>query len=352
MSAAVALSWPGSRVLLGWWRELAERQPRQLYVSRLLFHRLEALVRVTRTHRLDRWQQAFLRLASTRVPCGGEFVSSFADLQMDSQVLGQLVRELTDAGLLHRNGSGLWRMTPAGQQALATGSLPVPTEERRSFTFVDNSSLGRPPHFLSLERPLASPATAFPAEVANCSFEVTYLEACVRQTAEWKRRYHFPVEVETLLPPHAEETPAVNSPRVILDSLESQVLVFVRTNRAPGSSALLGYSVRAEGWTRESEPLVLLAEGWKEALPDLSEEPPLPLWQQAWRAWSHPRGLPPAEVEACRLERVDHRLLIHAPPRLIERLRTARSDAVKHEAWLLAGEGRTRTAAQIELHPL
>jgi hypothetical protein len=37
---------------------------------------------------------------------------------------------------------------------------------------------------------------------------------------------------------------------------------------------------------------------------------------------------------------------------LIERLRAARSDAVKHEAWLLAGDGRTRLAAQLELHPL
>ncbi len=29
-----------------------------------------------------------------------------------------------------------------------------------------------------------------------------------------------------------------------------------------------------------------------------------------------------------------------------------RSDAIKQEAWLLAGEGRTRTAAQLELVPL
>jgi hypothetical protein len=54
-------------------------------------------------------------------------------------------------------------------------------------------------------------------------------------------------------------------------------------------------------------------------------------------------------VEACRLERVDHRLLVHAPPRLIERLRAARSDAMKQEAWLLAGVGRIRSAAQIDL---
>ncbi|MGH7168973.1 MAG: hypothetical protein ACRELG_01675, partial [Gemmataceae bacterium] len=106
MSAASVQSWPGSRVLLGWWRELANRQPRQLRISRLLFHRLEALVRVNRSRSLDRWQRALLHLASTRVPYGGELTSSFTDLQMDPQILGQLVRELTDTGLLHCNGSG------------------------------------------------------------------------------------------------------------------------------------------------------------------------------------------------------------------------------------------------------
>jgi len=43
---------------------------------------------------------------------------------------------------------------------------------------------------------------------------------------------------------------------------------------------------------------------------------------------------------------------VRAPHRLIERLRAARSDAIKQEAWLLAGAGRTRTAAQLELLPL
>ncbi len=36
-------------------------------------------------------------------------------------------------------------------------------------------------------------------------------------------------------------------------------------------------------------------------------------------------------------------------PRLVERLRAARSDAVKHEAWLLTPAGRIREAAQVEL---
>jgi len=72
-------------------------------------------------------------------------------------------------------------------------------------------------------------------------------------------------------------------------------------------------------------------------------------WRHAWRAWCHPRGLPVAEVDACILERQGCRLRVTAVPRLIERLRTARSDVFKGEAWLLAGTGRLRAAAQVEL---
>lgn len=345
MSAGSALSWPGSRILLGWWRELASRQPRQLRLSRLLLHRLEAPVLVGRTHPLDRWQRALLHLASTRVPCG-ELESSFADLQMDPQFLGRLVHELTGTGLLHRNGSGLWQVTPAGRDALETGTLSVQGEERRTFVFVDNSSLGRPPHFLPLELGSARLAGPPPPDAAGCSFEVAHLEACLGQTPEWKARYHFPTDVQALLPP------AANRQRVILDSVEARLFGFLRTRSASGGALTLAFSIRPEGWALGPEPLLEFAEGWEEALPDLETEPSPEMWRRAWQSWSQPRSLPSAEVEACRLERVEHRLLVHAPPRLIERLRAARSDAVKQEAWLLAGDGRTRTAAQIELEPL
>ncbi|MGH7172144.1 MAG: hypothetical protein ACRELF_06965, partial [Gemmataceae bacterium] len=247
---------------------------------------------------------------------------------------------------LHCNGSGLWQMTLAGRDALVTGTLSVSAEERRTFVFVDNSSLSRPPHFLPLELGPARLLGPTSPEAAGCSFDVAYLEACIRQSPEWKARSRFPMDVEALLPL------ASNWRRVILDSVEVRSFVFIRTIPASGEPLTLGFLIRPEGWALESDPLLTLAADCEDALPDLAAEPALEMWRQAWQTWSHPRGLPPAEVEACRLERVDHRLLVHAPPRLIERLRAARSDAVKQEAWLLAGDGRTRTAAQIELHPL
>lgn len=350
MSAAPALLWPGSRTLLGWWRELAEHQPRQLCVARLLLHRIEALVRVTRSRPLDRWQRSLLSLARTRIPCGGELIRSLNDLQMDEQLLGQLVRELTANGLLQRNGSGLWQMTTAGQRALETGVLSESGEERRTFVFVDHTPLGLPPCFLPLRRPL--PAVYPPAspDTMACSFAFSHLEACLAQPAEWKVRYHFPTDVEALLPPSAEDTSARNWRRVVLDAVTPQWFVFLQTAPAQDGSSLWGFAVRSENWTLDSKPLLALTENEQEVLPDLFHEPAPESWRQAWNDWAHPRGLSPEERESCRLERVDHRLLVHAPPRVLERLRAARSDAVKQEAWLLAGAGRMHIAAQIELH--
>ncbi len=342
MSAASVSSWPGSRVLLGWWRELFGRQPQQLWFARLLVHRVEAPVRVMRTRSLDPWQHALLRLLGTRVPCGGDLGSSLTDLHMDRQVLAQFLRELLDAGLLHQNGSGLWDLTDSGRCAMEAGSLAMRSEERRTLYFVDNAVLHRPPHFLPLRwSPAPAPFAPSP-ETTSARFEVASLEACIRQSPEWKARHHFPADVESLLPPAADWR------RVVFDSPETLALVFLRT----AEPRVLGFLVRTEGWTLEPEPILALAEGWEEVLPDLAVEPAPEAWRQAWQAWCQPRSLPTTEVEACRLERADHRLVVHAPLRLLERLRAARSDAMKQEAWLLIGAGRIRSAAQIDLQPL
>ena len=243
-------------------------------------------------------------------------------------------------------------MTPEGRHALETGAAPVLAEKHRTFAFVDNSALGGPPHFLPLQLGPARLAEPASPEAAGCSFEAASLEACIRQTPQWKARFRFPTDVESLLPPRPEETPAANWRRIILDTVEQRLFVFILTSPSSTAPRLLGFAVRPEGWTLEPEPLLTLADGWEEALPDLAVAPAPQMWRQAWQTWSQPRSLPQAEVAACRLDRADHRLLVYAPPRLIDRLRAARSDAVKQEAWLLAGEGRTRVAAQIELHPL
>jgi hypothetical protein len=350
MSAASAALWPGSRVLLGWWRELSGRQPQQLWFGRLLLHRVEASVQVTRMRSLDPWQRALLRILSTHVPCAEAPENHLADLQMDRQVLAQLLRELTAAGLLYRNGSERWDLSSAGRHVLETGSLAVPSEERRTLYFVDNSTLHGPFHFLPLQRPRS--VAGSPPEPASARFEIASLEKCIHQPLEWKTRHHFPTDIEAFLPPRSDASLEANWQRVILDSVESLPFVLVRMAASAGGTVVLGFAVRAEGWALETEPILTLAEGWEEVLPDLGAEPSPQAWRQAWQTWCQPRGLPRSEVENCRLERADHRLLVYAPPMLIERLRTARSDAIKQEAWLLAGDGRTRPAALIDLRPI
>ena len=63
----------------------------------------------------------------------------------------------------------------------------------------------------------------------------------------------------------------------------------------------------------------------------------------------HSPGLPAPEAAACTLERQGVQLRVTAPKRLVERLRAARGDAMKGEAWLLAGSSSLQTAALIEV---
>jgi hypothetical protein len=315
-----------------------------MWFGRLLLHRLEARVQVVCPRPLDLWHRALLRYAAGPSDAGGPF----AALRLDEQVLGRLVRELAGAGLLGSIG-GRWELTAGGRKALECGAVVERTEERRVFYFVDNAAAGRPPHFLPFQ-----PPTLLAAAVVNSdwSFDVAALEACLHQPPEWKARHRFPADVEALVPPTPDAPSADNGPRVILDRAEQLLLVFVRVAAEGGAPHLLGFPVRAEGWQLGTEPVLELDESWPDVLPELAADPPPEAWRRAWQGWCQPRSVPPAEVEACRLERSDYRLLVHAPHRLIERLRAARSDAIKNQAWLLAGGDRTRTAAQVELRSL
>ena len=73
------------------------------------------------------------------------------------------------------------------------------------------------------------------------------------------------------------------------------------------------------------------------------------VWQDAWRAWCRERNLPANEVELCSLVYQPPRLEVRAPERLLQRLRAAKSDLLKGEAWLLVGDGYVRTAALLTM---
>jgi hypothetical protein len=353
MTASAPLAFPGSRTLAGWWRQFGSVQPRALWVAHLLLHRVEALVSLTRTQRPDPLHLLVLKAVSLQPEASLERLD--ATLFLGRQVLGRVLAVLQAEGLALDQPEGRWEPTALGRQALEQGSYPLTHYERRAFSFVQSTLPQRGPHYLNIDPAVCIPATA----PEGWGFEPAHLQACLEQPAEWKQRYGFSEDIEQILMPGRESSdpgPSAgpgppNWQRVILDRPERLLTVLLLVQRADGADSLHGYPVRQDGWAVQPQPAFTLASGWQEPFPELLDEPPLEQWRQAWRMWCQPRGLTATETDNCPLERIDHRLRVELSSRFIDKLRSARSDALKGEAWLLAGEGRVRTAAQLEIAP-
>jgi hypothetical protein len=352
MNAAPAPAFPGSRVLAGWWRQLLPYRPQEVWVAHLALHRVEALVELTRCCRPDPFTLLVLdalRLEHTRAPGagpGGDALRRLDErLHLGPALVHQILRALRGEGLAVENGAGGWGLTALGEQALEQGQYPQRTQERRSFHFVlprDNGP-GVSPHFLNLNS-----HNDLPAPVDEpWEFDPAALQASVARAAEWKARYGFPAEVSGILGPGA----AVAAwQQVIVDRPERLLTVLIRVAGAAAPDRLLGFAARPDGWVLQAGAPAFAIEGrWDELFPEITAGLPPEAWRRAWQSWCEPRSLPEAEVAACAVKPRGERLLIRAPARLIERLRAARSDAVKGEAWLLAGTGPVRRAARIEL---
>jgi hypothetical protein len=358
MTAGSPLVFPGGRVVAGWWRQLAPSHPRGLWLGHFLLHRVEALLEVTHAAGLDRFNRLLLR-ALALAP--NQTVPDLdARLHLGPQVLGRALSQLQAEGLAEPGAGGGWASTDLARVALDQGQYPRTGPERRVFHFVDRprDPRGAPPAPPLL--PLRLPAGSASPAPEGWSFDPGWLDACLRQPEGWKLEHGFPVEARRVLGPEqvnggpvpgpAPGTPEPDWQRVILDRPEHLYALVVLTGEEAGGERLLGFAVRQEGWVLQAAPPAFaLGPDWRDLFPQLGDEAPLDAWRQAWRVWCQPRGLPPAEVEACTLERHDHRMRVVAPRRLVERLRAARSDAFKGEAWLLAGTGNLRSLALLDL---
>jgi hypothetical protein len=355
MTTAAPLAFPGSRVLAGWWRQLAPIGPVALWVGRLLLHRVETLVRVTRSQHPDPFALLILQALAQADPATVSAIDT--RLHLGADVLGQMLRQLGAEGLTWAGADGAWKLTPLGQEALDHGEYRRTGHERRAFHFVDRRSApaatgAEPFHFLNV----TVPAGLSWAAPEGWDFDPQALAACLARPPEWKRRFGFPEEVEHIYgiaPEPAEASSAQTPPawqRVILDRTEHLLAVVALVSAPAAGERLLGFAVRQEGWVLHAdEPAFTLAEGWSEVFPELASEPPPETWRQAWRSWCQPRSLPAADSEACKLERQDYHLRVLAPKRLVERLRAARSDALKGEAWVVGGTDSVRPAALLEI---
>ncbi len=340
MTGNAPLVFPGGRILAGWWRQLAPWQPQALWVGHLLLHRVEALVGLTRARRAD----PFTLLTLKALASGQTLASLEQCLHLERSLLRQVLRQLVADRLAEQGPADQWFPTLLGRQALEQGNYAGIGQERRVFYFVESELPQQPPHFVHLPQPACEP---WPA-AEEWGFDVRILEACIQRPPAWKEAHGFPAEVQSVL---AVETAQLESwQRVILHRPERLSVVLALTSHAPEKERLLGFAVQSEGWVLQTaEPVFALGPAWPETFPELAQEIPLDQWRQTWLAWCQPRNLPAPEVETCLLQRQDHRLQVAASHRLLERLRAARSDALKGEAWLLAGTGRLRTAAMLEV---
>jgi hypothetical protein len=335
MTGAGPPSLPGSRDLARWWQELAPRQPQRLWLSRLPLHRIEALVEVVCSCPLDRLQLALLAHLCRVSP---SHPIPLETLHLERSLLLHYLRDLARRGLVEEGADG-WRPTAAGRDT-STGTPRCRLRERRGFYFVDNAEWQGPPHFLHLAHGRPQPA----AVPANWSFDPRLLQRGIAQETAWKQRLHFPAEVSALV-----DTGATGGDwrAVVLDFPEQIMLALVEV---PGPG-LLGFAVDAPAWHLEARtPAVEMRDGWDEVFPDLARQPGADDWQAAWQDWCQPLDLPADEVAACRVQQVGHRLRVVAPAQLVGRFQGGRpGEALTQEEWVLAGSGRSREAAHIEL---
>jgi hypothetical protein len=354
-------------VLAGWWQQLAPANPQAVWVGHLLLHRVEALVWGSRLRPLDRFCRMVLQAVA--LEHGRTLAAVGEHLHLEPQVLRRVLHQLQREGLAQASAAGEWQPTVLGHHALQQGEYPAVCHERRGFTFVESGQPGRRPHFLSLAA-AGSPWSA----PEGWSFDMAALHACVRQPPEWKQRHGFPLDVDGVHdlggpgPPPTDAAPALpekgetngepgSSPpfptplsepplwrRVVIDRPERLLAVLVQ--RPEG---MTGFPVRQDGWVLETQrPAFVLGTDWGEVLPELAEGLPPEAWRHTWLAWCQSRNMPAAE--ACAVEYVGHRLRVAAPRLLMDRLRSTRSEALRGEVWLLAGNGRIRPAVLVELH--
>lgn len=354
MTAAL-LAFPSSRAVAGWWKQFAPLQPRQFWVGHFLLHRVEALVRVEQPCRLDPLRSLILRALA--LPGSGADVPPREQLEgrlhLGRQVLGRLLHGMASEDLIQADAARGWVLTARGQRGLEQGEYLRSRQERRVFHFLQGEPIGRGLSFLGLSNP---PTAPWPAG-ADWEFDVGVLEACLGRPREWKDERGFPLDVQEVLSidkggagPRNRGSLRAAWQRVILDRPERLAAALVLVPSPAGQEQLAAFAVQQDGWLLQAEqPLFALSADWRSVFPHLATEPAPDQWRQAWRAWCQPRNVPPADVEGCTLEPYACCIRIRAPGRLLHRLRAARSDAFKGEAWLLAGDAALRPAAMIEL---
>lgn len=361
MTLAPPVPFPGSRVLAGWWLSLSSFQPVKLWIGHFLFHTLEVPIHVKGSSALARFPRLILQgiaLSPDRTNLG---LALF--LSLEPGLLIHNVRFLESRKLIELDETGSWQLTALGKQANAEGSYSSLYRSRGQFTFLEPDE-GSVPIFVPPLRNAGQEST----EGINQRFDLSLVNACLHQDDEWKNQHGFPVEIADLVPPFPGPSDRANglplnysAPDASAHRLEdwqrigakggSRHHVLLVSSRGPNESDMLtGFEVNHHQWTFEvGHPLFRLTTAPAGVFRNLLDEPPLDSWTLAWREWGRQRGLPQADVQQGSCERTGHRLKVRVSRRIMDQLRHQRSDAMKGEAWLLAGTDVVRSIAQLEI---
>jgi hypothetical protein len=326
MTTGAGPAFPAGRTLAGWSRQLAPLRPQALWVAHLTVYRVEALARTEHPATPD----PLHRLVLDAVDVGPADLDRRLRLGRPAQY--RLLDELERAGLVVRSAGG-FVLTESGRAARRGDPYPAPSHARRVFHLVENRPTAAP-HFLPLPPDLRLSTAPVPTE----GFELGPLRESASRPDDWKRAWGFPADVREVLGPG--EGGAVNGTpawqRVPLVRAERLTAALVRAADA-AVGPWLGFAVRPDAGfaLAGSEPIFRLGDSAAEAFPELARPPD---WASAWRAWCESRGVP----GEARLE-VEGVTLRAGVPAGAEGVR------VGAEEWVLAGEGRSRAAARVEL---
>jgi hypothetical protein len=347
MDSASSLAYPGSRILAGWWRQLQPFQPSAVWVGHLFIHRVEALVEIIEPRPVDALALCVLQALAVDQDHRGGFVGDRAEalpgrLHLPAPAVQQLLLGMQGRELVRRGERGSWSLSERGRAALQARADHTPRRERRVFPFVERlTSAGRrvaPPHFL----PLAEcPAIPWSVDEGH-RFDAALLTESPAQPADWRERVRFPPGIARIIT--AGDSDANGAwERVIVDRPERAAVAMVTT----AGHELLAFAADMEEWSLHVDaPVLRVGESVRELL---VEVPQKSTWEEAWRLWCRQRHFPRSEAEACRLQCDGLHLQVQAPESFVQRLEAAKSDLVRDEAGLLAGDGYLRATALLRL---
>src|SRR5215510_9213041 len=196
MTAAHPPTWPTSRVLAGWWPHLDRLRPRSLWLYHLLLHRIEAPVLIALPAEQERLARLLLEVLASPSSAGPATTARLAArLLFDPQLLRRFLADLETGGLVRAtSGEQGWSLTSAGEQVVAGTTTLLPLRERAG------------------------------------------------QSAEWKRRHGFPVEVLGVA-----DSSGASWEQVVIDRPEQLLVMFVLSG-ASTEETLLGLAVQPAGW--------------------------------------------------------------------------------------------------------